>query len=401
MKKNLRVLVAIILIAVMTFGVNLEASAVTEPINTIVERRADLPNILASSTSSGECTGVQAMGVSRRENCLYSLKIRNNSEAVLYYFPNISNWSNKAAFSIYNIGHVNGMTVDTNYIYICSNPNGEYDNEIVRIDRDYIAERADEIATIDEITVATENLSSITDEDIYKVMQPMIINPNESQRANNPYVEYEGEFSTITRAESTGKFIIGKKIEDVTTDNCYNGFTKAEIIGDNFVVSSDPDDVFLVENNITYKNAAKQDIYYLQGYGLFIGRWMRKPNYDEDAGISDAENDMRNAGRSVILWADIDGDNYYMYEGYRCYTPDRIRVYKDTYKELGVNKYDIFEIESMGITAKGNLIATFNVTYTTEYQKKYFAETGKRIDINDVDGIYKITRADGGTFKLS
>lgn len=401
MKKKLRILVAIMLIMVTAFGMNIEASAVTKPIDTIVERKADLPDIFASSTSSYECTGVQAMGVSRGENCLYSLKIRNNSEAVLYYFPNISNWKNKAVFSIYNIGHVNGMTVDTEYIYICSSPNGEYDNEIVRIDRDYIADKASEIATTDEIPAATVNLSSITDENIYKVMQPMTINPNESARENEPYVKYTEEFSTISRGKSTGKFIIGKKIKNVTTDNCYNGFTRAEIIGDKFVVSSDPVDVFLVENNIAYKNAAKQDIYYLQGYGLFIGRWMREPNYDEEAKISDEENAMRNPGRSLILWADIDGDNFYWYKGYKCYTPERIRVYKDTYKELDVNKYHKFEIESMGITAKGNLIATFNVEYTEEYKEAFKRETGKDIDIKDADGIYKITRADEKTFKLS
>ena len=407
MKKNLRILVAIMLIMVTTFGMNLEASAVTEPIDTIVERRADLPNIFASSTSNDECTGVQAMGVSRsNKNCLYTIKIiPNEAGAVLYYFPNISNWKTKVVFTIDGVGHANGMTVDTDYIYICAKENisPEYDpnNKIIRINRDYITSEANNVKVDNETTFVTTPLSNLLDDEDYKVMQPMIINPDESQRANNPYVEYISEFSTITRAEATGKFIISKKIKDVTTDNCYNGFTRAEIIGDKFIVSSDPNDVFLVENNITYKNAAKQDIYYLQGYGLFIGRWMKKPNYDEDAGISDQENSMRNPGRSVILWADIDGTDYYMYKGYRCYTPERIRVYKDTYKELGVNKYDIFEIESMGITAKGNLIATFNVTYTTEYQKEYLKETGKNIDIYDVDGIYKITRADGGTFKLS
>lgn len=60
-----------------------------------------------------------------------------------------------------------------------------------------------------------------------------------------------------------------------------------------------------------------------------------------------------------------------------------------------------FEIESMGITAKGNLIATFNVEYTEEYKEAFKRETGKDIDIKDADGIYKITRADEKTFKLS
>ena len=394
MKKKVRILTALVLIMIMTFGMNLEAAAVTDPINTIVERRADLPNI--EDDSGINCTGVQAMAVSRSsKNCLYSIKInKNNANAVLYYFPDISEWDTKVVFTIEGVGHANGMTVDTDYIYICGNIPDEDNNEIIRISRDYITRKANEVKKSKQTTIAKEVISERLADEEYKIMQPMIAKSNSN---GTTYEPYNSEFSTITRAESTGKFIIGKSISEVTDDNCYNGFTRAEIIGDNFVVSNDPDDIFLVENNIVYKNAAKQDIYYLQGYGLFIGRWMR--NYDDN--ISAEENAKRNPGRSVILRADIDSNDCDTHNGYRCYIPDRIRVYMDTYKELDVNKYHIFEIESMGITAKGNLIAAFNVTYSEEYKKAYKAKYGNEVDTTTADGIYKITRADGKTFKLS
>ena len=56
MKKQLRILTAILLIFVTTFGMSIEASAAGEPINTIIERRATLPNI--EDDSGIDCTGV-------------------------------------------------------------------------------------------------------------------------------------------------------------------------------------------------------------------------------------------------------------------------------------------------------------------------------------------------------
>lgn len=391
MKKQLRISTAILLIFVTTFGMSIEASAAGKVIDTNVVRRADLPDLFASS--GVDCFGVQAMAVSRGKNCLYAIKIDgDNANAVLYYFPDISNWERKAAFSIYDAGHANGMTVDTKYIYICAKPNGEEENEIIRISRKYIEDKAALIATEENITVATEILSKRLGDDNYKIMQPMVINPDESQRASKPYVEYTGGFSTITRAESTGKFIIGKKISGVDRTQ-YNGFTRAEIINGEFVVSSDPDDIFLVKNSVVNSDASRQDIYYRQGYGLFIGRWY---------GEGDTTSPYYHKANNVILWADIDGTSNETYAGYRCYTPDKIKIYMDNYKVDGITVYEKFEIESMGITSNGNLIATFNVIYTDAYYKKYISGQNENItDRWDGDGVYRINRADGKSYKLS
>ncbi len=159
------------------------------------------------------------------------------------------------------------------------------------------------------------------------------------------------------------------------------------------MISSDPDDTFLVENNIVHKYASRQDIYYLQGYGLFIGRWY-------GGGAKSETSQYYNEANNVILWADIDTDTNDSHKGYKLYIPDKIKIYMENYKEYSLNVYNKFEIESMGITARGNLIATFNVIYNDDYVTRYNQEHTKDIAAS-ADGIYKITRSDGQTFKLT
>lgn len=396
MKKQLRILTAILLIFVTTFGMSIEASAAGKVIDTNVVRRADLPDLFASS--GVDCTGVQAMGVSRSKNCLYSIKIdKDESGAVMYYFPDISEWDTKVVFTIEGVGHANGMTVDTDYIYICGNrkkdPKPNPNNEIIRIRRDFIEREADKVKKEDETKVAKVTLSEELEEQYFKIMKPQIV--DSVSNGIPEYKDYEKSFSTITRAESTGKFIIGTEISGVDK-YYYNGFVRAEIIGDRFVISSDPDDTFLVENNIVHKYASRQDIYYLQGYGLFIGRWYG--GYKE----GDENNQYINKTKNVILWADIDGETDTTHKGYRCYIPDKIKVDVTNLKEGSTTIYEKFEIESMGITANRNLIATFNVIYTDAYYKKYISGQNENIsDRWDGDGVYRINRADGKSYKLS
>lgn len=99
MKKKLRILIALMLIAVMTFGMNIEASAASVTYDSTITRRADLPNTVASSGK--DCTGVQAMGVSRGKNCLYSIKVHSDEDsAIMHYFPDISDWTTYNTFSL-------------------------------------------------------------------------------------------------------------------------------------------------------------------------------------------------------------------------------------------------------------------------------------------------------------
>ncbi len=176
-----------------------------------IERRATLPNI--EDDSGIDCTGVQAMAVSRGKKCLYSIKInKNNANAVLYYFPDISEWETKVVFTIEGVGHANGMTVDTDYIYICGNIPNENNNEIIRISRDYITRKSYEVKVQKQTTIAKEVISERLADEEYKIMQPMIAKSNSN--GTTTYEPYDSEFSTITRAESTGKFIIGKKFQE-------------------------------------------------------------------------------------------------------------------------------------------------------------------------------------------
>ena len=375
MKKNLRILVAIMLIMVTTFGMNLEASAITLTYEGKITRRADLPDVIIDGF---DCRAVNAMGVSRKANCLFTIKISSNEErAILYYFHDITKWDEYIWMELEGVGHANGMTVDTNHIYICTSSNETTttpNNKVVRIFRD-------------DIEMASEG-------DVFSVAEGNMYEMNVVTISNDQYIPYTDKFSTIARDNDTGTFIIGKSITNVTDSKEYNGFTRAEVDGANFVVSSDTSDMFLVENNIDYKNAAKQDICYVSGSGLFIGRWYR--NYSNTA----SDNAQRNPTENYILWADIEGNPDYQYMGYDCYTPDKIAVDVTGYidEEFNVVKYSFFEIESLGITAKRNLIATFNVDYTTAYENAYEAKYGSA---PIKDGIYKITKTDGSKFILS
>ena len=367
MKKNLRILVAIMLIMVTTFGMNLEASAASTTYNSYIEWRANLPNI--TSYTGERCTGVQAMGVSNNgDSCLYAIKVdETDSSAVLYYFPSTTNWNVKYTYTVAGLGHANGMTVSGDYIYIPTK-DAQDKKKVARISTNDI-----ENATSNtKFSVANGNIEFF---DVKRV-------------SNGSYVDYSYAFSTITQYKEEGTFLIGRRIVTGTYEDHYNGFTTAEIIDDMFVVSTDPNDMFLVENNIEKKDSTKQDICYKEGYGLFIGRWNGGGSNTVD-GYSPTKN--------VILWADIDSNNpgQYTFNGtaYRCYTPDKIRVNMNDYTENGVTVYDKFEIESIGITKSGNMVATFNVSYTETYYNNFNNEKTNGISSRlDGDAVYKISK---------
>lgn len=395
MKKKIRLLTAILLVFITTFGMNIEASAAGITLYNSQLKRLALLNNAYTYDNEIYCSGINAMGISSdNNNCLYTIKIDSDNEAaaIMYYFPNISDWTTYKKFDLYGVGHANGMTVDEDYIYICAsrtknvtNPN----NKIVRISRNYISSLYNAEEPI--LTASTTNENC-------KIMQPKKVNPNVSDRATTPYVNYTEKFSTISMDKSSGTFIIGKVFDNVDSLE-YNGFTRARIIDNEFVVSTDINDMFLVKNNIVYQNAARQDICYASGYGLFIGKWYRKPAYDPDDDITDEEDDNRDPTKNVILWANIDKKATESHKGYKLYIPDRILIDVGDYvsKEYNVKMYTFFEIESLGITNKGNLVANFNINYTEEYRTAYRNENGVNPSRG---GIYKITREDGSQYKL-
>ncbi len=379
MNKKLRILTALILIMVMSLGMTLEAEALRTSVTYVgkLTRRASLPNV---EIGSDNCVAVNAMGVSRGTNCLYTIKINQDDDrAIMYYFPDITDWNNKIWIELVGVGHANGMTVDTEYIYIGTGL-GTYNNKIVRINRQLI-ENANQR---DDFSVANG-----------KIQEMNVV----TQSDDGSYVPYTSGFSTISRDKTTGTFIIGKRISGVTTTDEYSGFTRARVEGTNFIVSTDTDDMFLVENLVDYPDAAKQDICYVDGYGLFIGRWYKAPDDD----LSDEINAQRDPLKNDILWADIDRTADYQYMGYDCYTPDVIEAngHNLINAEFNVPKYSKFEIESMGITAQGNLIATFNILFSEEYKNAYQAEYGEEPTGTYADGVYKITKQDGSKFTLT
>lgn len=369
--KKLKTLIVSMLVLMTVLMINIQASAVTTYTTNVVRRAA----LLSVEHNGDECFGAQAMGVSRSKNCLYAVKVNKGSTlAALYYFPDITNWGDKRYFLVYGLGHANGMAIDTSYIYIFTG------SDFVRIKRSYIS------------GLAAESVINVATNSNCEVLTPKKVNPDESERETTPYVDYISTIFALSRFGATGKFIVHTKVKGIDLTE-YDGFRKASIKDGEFVISTEADDTFLVENNILFKSAARQGICYKEGYGLFVCKW-----YSKGGNLTDEEKKLSNPTKSIILWADIDNGAYTIdNNGYKCYTPDKIRIDMTDCvdSETGLKMYEKFEIESIDFSAKKNMIASFNVNYTETYK------TAKNLTSKDYDGIYRIDRVDGSKFTLS
>lgn len=382
--KIAKALVWVMLFALLLTGQTIQSFATNyatlEPIRLVTINNENLP-------SGSTCTNLSGMAYSDSYNRLYTAKVYDQdgeSDGYFYYYPNANNMSNYKKFLINFVGHANGMTVDSSYVYITASsqaddpnaPTDDYHNHIIRISRSYIHNLA--------------NGSTITSSN-YTRFEPQYW-------SGGNLVEYEKQIGNITRYNTDGTFIVNLPWGSLSDEDGF-AFTTAQIETVNgqekFVINRTNNDIFVVRNNMATGQVTKPDIEYSPDCGLFIPRWY---GYTwKDANGVTHYGDNYNPCKSVILWANIINGSYTLEtigsrQGIRVYTPDKINVNVSNYMVGNTPKYTFFELESVAIihytensVSKADLLFSANVQGATGYGG---------------DGIFRLKRADGGHFKI-
>ena len=345
-----------------------------------------------------EYTAVGGIATGKYRTSMFVLKSEKKTtsyteqKAVFFDYPNIeSNTTDPHIYLLPYAGHANAMTIDDNNIYICgwtkiennvgNQKNNTYNNWIIKIPRNLFSsfrklDNGDTLPKDNKNTTAVEG---------YSILYPQVkvIDANGAVT----YEKYKNVINAITLHNDNGEFIINYPLKGRGYDKA---FTTAKLETDSagstyFVVSEDPEDIFVVENNVQYQNATDQDICYSPGHGLFVPKWYGKKYKEDGTTVSEYYNETKN----VIMWADIDGDfEYKNIKGvnYRYYTPDKINVNKTSEKNnSGQQIYNKFEVESIAFTVDGDMLFSSNID-----------------SINGtVDSVFKLTHDNGQKFLLS
>ena len=343
-----------------------------------------------------EYSGVGGIAAGTNRTSMFVTKAEKSTShatermAVFYDFPDINDLTTRKYYFIPQAGHANGMAIDDYNIYIC----GWTDNLAL------LGDMADEfgIDDIDDVpknwiiklprnkfsdfrkagngyTIKRDNPDT-TEVEGYTLLRPKI-------DGTNTY--FDKSINNITKYDSNKTFIVQYHIGGIGNNLAY---TTARLVTENgeenFYVSTDPDDIFIVENNVLFYSGTKQDICYSPGNGLFIPIWY----YDDD----DKYNPLTNKNKNVIMWVDLSttnnpklstitvGENTYRY-----YTqPDKINV-----NQSGKG-YDVFEIESIAITDDDEMLFGANIIQADNQQG----------ELTSSDSVFKMTYNNGQNFVL-
>jgi len=276
------------------------------------------------------------------------------------------------AYNIYVCG-ASGLNEEDRHENQSSNPNNNWIIKLPRNKFSYFRDQPNgyEIEPDDPNTTVVEG---------YTTIYPILRSTGE---------DYTFTISYITKYNSNKSFIIGYKLPTPAARNAIGNdiaFTTAnlEIIDgeEKLVINDSPNDVFVIQNNVQFANATKQDICYSSEHGLFIPIWYGKPT----------DNQYTNANKNVIMWVDLSTSNNsklstITLDGvtYRYYTqPDKINVNQS-------NKgYSKFEVESIAITVDGDMLFSANV-------KK---ASGQQGELTNIDSVFKLTHDNGQQFVL-
>ena len=316
--------------------------------------------------TSNNCTNISGIGIGKTQNSLFVVKSHdtdNHTDAAFFYYPDMNYPSTCRIYRLKYAGHANGMAVDNNYIYITAssnaqNPNYPHPNTyncIIRISRSLIASLSNG---------ATINYSD------YTTFEPV-------KEVSGTYSTYGKNISMITKYNTNGKFIIN--FDELSTSTRF-AFTTAEIktVGgqEKFVISTNHNDIFFVENNLSGSGTSKVDICYSPNCGLFIPKWYGKMAASKT-----------NRNKNVILWVNNVNGSYTnvstTYGSCNCYTPRKINhVVTDVDGDYTLTK---FEMESVAFDQNDEFIFSANIQYTKTSQ----------IGLDDAD-----TYDDDGIFRL-
>ena len=169
----------------------------------------ELVKVPTKTVEDEKCSNLGCIGINEAngKNCMFAVKAgQNDGVAVLYYYPDMSDLTTRKHFIIYGAGHANGMTIDSNYIYITTWSNKNIDenegisNEIMQIPKNLFN-------TLSSGSVVPEKSNSTGG---IELLQPMKINTDPQTKEDNPYVKYTESFSSITKHKKDNTFIIKK-----------------------------------------------------------------------------------------------------------------------------------------------------------------------------------------------
>lgn len=310
--------------------------------------------------------------------------------ALFYDFPDINDLTKRKYYYLPQAGHANGMAIDNYNIYICGwTKNGVllddmkdefnleeedpiYRNWIIKLPRNKFSDFRKEG---NGYTIKRDNPDT-TEVEGYTLLRPKV-------DGTNTY--FDKPINNITKYNSNKTFIVQYHIGGIGNNLAY---TTARLVTENgeenFYVSIDLDDIFVVENNVLFYSGTKQDICYSPGNGLFIPIWY----YDAD----DDTNPLTNKNKNVIMWVDLSTTNNPKLstitingETYRYYTqPDKINV-----NQSGKG-YETFEVESIAITDDDEMLFSANIKEAKNQQG----------ELTSVDSVFKLTHDNGQNFVL-
>lgn len=383
MKKRIMSLVLSFTIICTLFVTAITVYAVTTYRDTETTHIVSLPSKTIDGTTY---SGVGGIAVGKNQNSMFVVKAKksgspaNGDYALFYDFPSIQSPETRHTYLLPFAGHANGMAISSTNVYVCGwasstdqgSSENTYNNWIVVVPRALIS--ALRRGSGDNIYMDSfcENNPNVPG---YYVMYPKL--KTVLADGSVEYTDYEREIKSITMYNSDDSFIISYAPLNGNDPNGDIAYTVARLETYNgekvFVVSDDPNDIFFVKNNIVNKEAVGQDICYASGHGLFIPKWYGK----------NVSNQYYNPNKTVILWADIDGDySYKTVNGvsYRYYEPDKIVIDKTNEKDSNNEPlYSSFEPESIAFSKYGNLLFNCNTI------KNSAAEGGYN------DSVFKLT----------
>lgn len=344
---------------------------------------------------------IGGLATGKGKNSMFVMKATDDEQfAAFYYYPDIDNPSKYGVYRLRHAGHANAMAIDNNNVYVAGwakdnngvgyQGNNKYNNWILMIPRPTIAamgltKTGKHLPKDDKSTEAVEG---------FTVLYPKV--KKVASDGTVTYSDFKKPITNISKYKTNGSFLIQIDISGISGDF---EFTKAKLETYNgktlFVVSEDPNDMFIIEDNVQDTLSVSQDICYSPNCGLFIPRW-----------YGNSKSEYYNPNKNVIAWADIDGDDYTLVTAsngkkYKKFTPIKINVNKSNEKVDGIKKYSMFEIESIAFTLDDTLLFSCNVQYTADYAKANNIEDKDKDNKYEADAIFKLTYDGNKKFVLS
>ena len=353
MKKTLKRLTAIVLVALMIIGQIFLAIAASVDITAATKRIGSVSSANENSelTPGISWAGMQGMCVTATgsNNRLFAVNIRESENKVkLYMYKDYTSMTNSddddyGTFLLNGIaGHANGLAVDDNYIYITcwSKKTSENGNKILRISRS-------KLWSMYKATSDTYKGEIEVDGTGCTILSSYYSDGN----------IYNGVIYSITYYKN-GKFIINydvKSSEKYTKDDHPTKiiyYTTAEVQNGRFVINNSPSEIFCVDTEVV--NPKGQDIGYGASNGFFIVLWLGNDTTNVDM------------TKNTIVWVKLNSLSGIE----RFYSSSNEKA---KYRHINVNKsesiFKKYEMESVSIGSDNCLYANVNTGIKTGYEK--------------------------------